>query len=156
MGNLFRISTHFDGVTATFPILGGPMHDPVTIPVDQPVWEGEIATYWFEGDVLVSRSKSIRRTVENLRANAALIKEITGGHPTPLLIYLTDSPMPDKAARALSNELLPKNYSAMAMISPPGLARFIMKLLFGLRKPPIPMKVFDEARDAKAWLLQYL
>ena len=132
------------------------MHDLVTIPVDLPIWEGEIATYWFEGDVLVSRSKPVRRTVNNLRGNAALVREITGGKPVPLLIYLTDSPMPDKAARALSNELLPTNYCAMAMISPPGLARFIMKVLFGLRKPPIPMKVFDEVRDAKAWLLQYL
>jgi len=132
------------------------MHTPVTIPADQPIWEGDIATYWFEGDVLVSRSKPVRRTVGNLQANASLVRDITNGQPVPLLIYLEDSPMPDKAARALSNELLPKNYSAMAMISPPGLAKFIMKLLFGLRKPPIPMKVFDEARDAKAWLLQFV
>ena len=132
------------------------MSDLITIPADRPIWEGEIATYWFDGDVLVSRSKSIRRTVENLRANAALVKEITGGNHVPLLIFLTDSPMPDKAARALSKELLPQNYSAMAMVSPPGLAGFIMKVLFGLQKPPIPMKIFDEARDGKAWLLQYI
>jgi hypothetical protein len=132
------------------------MHAPIIIPADQPVWDGEIATYWFEGDVLVSRSKAVRRTVENLNANSVLINEITAGQPVPLLIYLTSSPMPDKAARKLSGELLPKNYSAMAMVSPPGLGGFIMKLLFGLRKPPIPMKVFDEGRDAKAWLLQYV
>ena len=132
------------------------MHYPMAIPMDRPIWDGAIATYWFEGDVLVSLSKPVLRTVDNLKGNAKLLSEITEGRPVPLLIYLKSAPMPDKAARKLSEELLPKNYSAMAMISPPGLARFIMKLLFGLRKPPIPMKIFDEARDAKAWLLQYV
>jgi hypothetical protein len=129
------------------------MQAPIDLPTDRPIWEGEIATYWFEGEILVSRSKSVRRTVENLRANAALVAEITEGQPYPLLIFLTHSPMPDKAARKLSNELLPRNYSAMAMVSRPGLANFIMKVLFGLRKPPIPMKSFTDVRDAKAWLL---
>jgi hypothetical protein len=128
----------------------------IELPTDRPTWDGEIATYWFEGDILVSRSKPVRRTIQNLTTNAGLVAKITDGRPCPLLIFLSDSPMPDKAARKLSNELLPKNYSAMAMISPPGLPRFIMKLLFGLREPPIPMKVFDQERDAKTWLLQYV
>ena len=128
----------------------------IELPTDRPVWEGDIATYWFEGDILVSRSKSVRRTVENLHANATLVAQITEGRPFPLLIFLTDSPMPDQAARRLSNELLPKNYRAMAMMARPGLASFIMKVLFGLRKPPIPMKSFTDVRDAKAWLLQYV
>jgi hypothetical protein len=31
-----------------------------------------------------------------------------------------------------------------------------MKLLFGLQKPPIPMKHFGNAEEAKTWLKQYL
>jgi hypothetical protein len=125
----------------------------IEMPTDRPTWDGDIATYWFEGDILVSRSKSVRRTVENLMANSALVANITGGRPFPLLIFLSDSPMPDSDARKLSNDLLTKNYSAMAMIARPGLASFIMKILFGLRKPPIPMKSFTDVRDAKVWLL---
>jgi hypothetical protein len=125
----------------------------IELPTDRPTWDGEIATYWFEGDILVSRSKPVRRTVQNLTTNAGLVTKITDGRPCPLLIFLSDSPMPDKAARKLSNELLPKNYSAMAMVAKPGLANFIMKVLFGLRKPPIPMGSFTDVRDAKAWLL---
>jgi hypothetical protein len=128
----------------------------ISPPSDQPSWEGEIATYWFEGDILVSHSKNVRRTVDNLLANATLVAEITGGRPVPLLIYLTDSPIPDRKARALSNELLPKSYSAMAMIARPGLSAFIMKILFGLRPPPIPMKPFTDVRDAKTWLLLFV
>ena len=91
--------------------------------------------------------------MENLKANAELVAEVTGGRPFPLLIFLADSPMPDKAARKLSNELLPKNYSAMAMMARSGLANFIITILFGLRKPPIPMRSFSDVRDAKTWLL---
>lgn len=127
----------------------------VTIPKDRPVYEGEIATYWFEGGILVSLSRSVKRTVENIGSNVALVKEITGGKPVPLLIYLTNSPMPDKQTRQFSTEQLPVIYSAMAMVSKPGLASFIMKLLFGLQKPPIPMKHFASAEEAKAWLKQY-
>lgn len=127
----------------------------VTIPKDRPVYEGEIATYWFEGGILVSLSRSVKRTVENIGSNVALVKEITGGKPVPLLIYLTNSPMPDKQTRQFSTEQLPVIYSAMAMVSKPGLASFIMKLLFGLQKPPIPIKHFANAEEAKAWLKQY-
>jgi len=128
----------------------------VTIPKNRPVYEGEIATYWFEDGILISLSRSVKRTVENIRSNVAFVREITGGKRVPLLIYLTSSPMPDKQARQFSTEQLPVIYSAMAMVSKPGLASFIMKLLFGLQKPPIPMKHFANAEEAKAWLKQYV
>ena len=36
-------------------------------PTDRETWEGEIATYWFDDNgILVSLSKSILRTVENI------------------------------------------------------------------------------------------
>jgi hypothetical protein len=72
------------------------------------------------------------------------------------LIYLSNSPVPDKAARKYSTEQLPVIYSAMAMVSKPGLAKFIMNLLFALKKPPIPMKSFTDDGEAKSWLQQYV
>lgn len=126
------------------------------IPTDRPTYEGEIATYWFEDGILVSLSKSILRTVENIRGNVELVKKITGDKRVPLLIYLKNSPMPDKETRQYSTEKLPEIYSAMAMVSKPGLAQFIMKLLFALKPPPIPMKNFTNDKDAKEWLKQYL
>ena len=122
------------------------------IPTDRPVYEGEIATYWFEDKILISLSKSPRRTVENISGNVALVKEITNHTPVPLLIYLADSPVPDKATRKFSTEQLPVIYSAMAMVSKPGLAKFIMNILFSLKPPPIPMKSFSDDKEAKEWL----
>ena len=127
----------------------------MTPPTDRPVFEGEIATYWFDDGILVSLSKNPKRTVASITANIALVKEITGNKKVPLLIYLSDSPMPDKETRKFSAEQLPNVYTAMAMISKPGLSKLIMNVLFGLKTPPIPMKSFSDAMKAKEWLQQF-
>ncbi|MEP6747418.1 MAG: hypothetical protein ABJB86_06815 [Bacteroidota bacterium] len=44
------------------------------------------------------------------------MKQITGGKKVPLLIYLCNSPVPDKETRKFSAEQLPNIYAAMAMI----------------------------------------
>ena len=125
-------------------------------PTDRQTWEGEIATYWFDDNgILVSLSKSILRTVENISSNVTLVKFITNNKPVPLLIYLANSPIPDKQTRKFSTEQLPVIYSAMAMVSN-GLSKFIMNILFGLKPPPIPMKSFTDDKTATEWLKQFL
>lgn len=128
----------------------------MTPPTDRTTFEGEIATYWFDEGILVSLSKSILRTVENISGNIALVKSITNNKKVPLLIYLKNSPVPDKETRKFSTEQLPAVYTAMAMVSKPGLARFIMNILFALKPPPIPMKSFTSEQEAKEWLRQYV
>jgi hypothetical protein len=129
------------------------MIDPQT---GKDVFEGEIARYWFDNGILISDSKSVRRTVENISSNVEFVKRITNNTPVPLLIYLKNSPMPDKATRKLSTEKLPVIYKAMAMVSKGGLAQFIMNLLFKFKTPPIPMKSFDNDKDAREWLKQFI
>lgn len=129
----------------------------IAIPTDRQIFAGEIAIYWVGDDgILVSLSKSVRRTVENITGNVALVKRITNAKRVPLLIYLSNSPIPDKETRRISTEQLPVIYSAMAMISEPGLAKFIMNILFKLQPPPIPMKNFTNEKEAGEWLKQYL
>jgi hypothetical protein len=128
----------------------------MNVPADRQIFEGEIATYWFDEGILVSLSKSPRRTLANIAANVALVKQISGNRRVPLLIYLSSSPVPDKATRKFATEQLPQIYSAMAMVSKPGLSRFIMNILFMLKPPPIPMKSFTDDQEAKAWLKQFV
>ena len=128
----------------------------MTPPTDRQIFEGEIATYWFDEGILVSLSKSPKRTVENITNNVALVKSITNNKRVPLLIYLSNSPVPDKETRKFAAEQLPVVYSAMAMVSKPGLAKFIMNILFMLKPPPIPMKSFTDDKTAKEWLRNYL
>ena len=128
----------------------------MTKPSNREIFEGEIASYWFEDGILVSLSKSPQRTVENIRGNVELVKKITNNNPVPLLIYLSNSPVPDKATRKFSTEQIPVIYTAMAMVSRPGLARFIINILFALKAPPIPMKSFTNDNEAKVWLKQFI
>jgi hypothetical protein len=128
----------------------------ITIPSDRKIFEGDIATYWFDAGILISLSKNPKRTVDLIKANVALVKRLTGNKPVPVLIYLSNSPVPDKETRAFSKKQLPVIYSAMAMVSKPGLAAFIMRILFSLQKPPIPIRHFSDDREAKAWLQSYL
>jgi hypothetical protein len=125
-------------------------------PKDKQTFEGEIATYWFEDGILVSLSKSIQRTVANISGNVDLVKKITDNKRVPLLIYLKNSPVPDKETRRFSTEKLPEIYSAMAMISEPGLAQFIINILFKLKKPPIPIRSFTDAERAREWLKEFI
>lgn len=118
---------------------------------------GEIADYHFRADgILVSYSKNPKRTVELIAGNVALVKQITGNKPVPLLIYLCNSPMPDKATRKYSTEQLPVIYKAMAMVSKPGLSNLIMRVLFKLKKPPIPIKSFTNDIEAREWLRKFV
>jgi hypothetical protein len=64
--------------------------------------------------------------------------------------------VPDKETRKFSAEQLPNVYTAMAMVSKPGLSRFIMNILFALKKPPIPMKSFTNEKEAKDWLRAFV
>lgn len=128
----------------------------MTPPTGKQLYEGEIATYWFDDGILVSLSKNPKRTVANISANVDLVKRITNNKRMPLLIYLSSSPVPDKETRKFSTEQLPVIYSAMAMVSKPGLAKFIMNILFALKPPPIPMKSFTNDEAAKEWLKQYV
>lgn len=124
---------------------------------DNQLIEGEIADYLLtDNGILISYSKSVLRTVENISANVELVKKITGNKKVPLLIYLKNSPVPDKETRKFSTEQLPQIYTAMAMVSKPGLAQLIMKILFKFQIPPIPMKSFTDDEKAMEWLKKFL
>lgn len=119
--------------------------------------KGEIADYRLDSSgILFSYSKNPKRTIENITNNIALVKQITGGRKVPLLIYLCNSPVPDKATREFSTTQLPNVYTAMAMVSKPGLSLLIMNLLFRFKPPPIPMRSFSNDMEAKEWLLQFV
>lgn len=119
--------------------------------------KGEIADYWYAPDgILFSYSKNPKRTIKNITENIALVKSITNNKVIPLLIYLSDSPVPDKATRTFAAEQLPNVYKAMAMVSKPGLSKFIMNILFRLKPPAIPMKSFTDDQKAREWLIQFV
>lgn len=129
----------------------------MTIPENIECIKGEIADYWYGKDgILYSFSKSPKRTIQNITDNVALVKKITGGKKVPLLIYLSNSPVPDKATQAFARQQLAEVYKAVAMISETGLSKLIMNALFKFNPPPVPIKSFSDEKEAKKWLKQYI
>lgn len=125
----------------------------IPLPSSAPRCESSIAVTWLHPDgLLIAQSKSIQRNVTNITENILAVHGLAGGKPMPLLVYLTSSPMPDKATRRFVNESLPGVYSAMAMVSDSRLSALIMNFLFGLKPPPIPMKSFRDENQAFRWL----
>ena len=119
--------------------------------------KGGIADYHLDASgILYAYSKPVVRTVENIRENVKLVQSITAHKPVPLLIFLSKSPVPDKETREFSKTQLPLIYSAMAMVSKPGLSAFIMKILFSFQQPPIPMRSFTDENKAREWLLGFV
>jgi len=129
----------------------------MNLPENRELIKGEIADYWYSPEgILYSYSKNPKRTIKNISENIALVKQITGNKTVPLLIYLCNSPVPDKETRKFSTEQLPTVYKAMAMVSPPGLAQLIMRLLFKLKPSAIPIKSFTNDEEARDWLKQFV
>src|SRR4051812_13031358 len=125
------------------------MTQPPSIPTHREIFEGEIATYWFENGILISLSKSPKRTVDLIKNNVQFVRRITNHTRVPLLIYLSDSPVPEKEEKRYTPEQLPFFYKAMAMVSKPGLSRLIINFLFSFNPPPIPIKSFTDDGEAK-------
>ncbi len=118
------------------------------------IGESDLATYWeVEPGVFYAASKSTDRTIESIRENVALVKSLNQQKPVKLIIQIAKSKVPDKATRAFAAKELPLTYSAMAMITSNKLAGFIINLIYGLKKPPIPIKSFTSYEEAYAWIV---
>jgi hypothetical protein len=117
------------------------------------IGESELAKYWrIAPDTIYAESKSTNRTVETIASNVALVKSLNDHNPVKLIISITKSPVPDKATRELAAKELPLTYSAMAMIAPNKLTGFIINLIYGMKKPPIPMRTFSNFEEAHRWI----
>jgi hypothetical protein len=90
------------------------------IPENTELHESILGTYWFgENGILFSKSKSPRRTLENVKENIEFVKRITNNKKACLLVYISNSGKPDKATRNYVAEHLPEIYKAMAMFRNP-------------------------------------
>ncbi len=117
------------------------------------IGESELAKYWrVDSTTIYAESKPAKRTVETIASNVALVKSLNGNKPVKLIITIAKSAVPDKETRALAAKELPLTYSAMAMIAPNKLTGFIINLIYGMKKPPVPMKTFASFEEAHQWI----
>src|SRR6185295_7637637 len=121
------------------------------------IYEGELASFWFdEFGILCAVSKKVTRTIEKQKANYALIREITGNKRVCLLADNTVTYIQDEKTREYSATEMPELFKAMAVISNTIMGKAAAHLFQYFHGQPVPIKSFDQEKEAREWLKQYL
>lgn len=121
------------------------------------IFEGELATFWFnEKGILYAVAKKTPRTLEKQKENFALIKQITGNKKVCLFSDSTNASPPNKETRDYMEKEMPNIFKAMAIVSKSVVGEIFPKAFLILNSYPIPIKYFNEEKEAAEWLKQYL
>ena len=126
-------------------------------PENAKIYQGELADFWFdENGILYAVSKAVPRTLEKQKMNYDLIREITGNEKVCLLADNSVTYTQDNHTREYSAKEIPSLFKAMAVISRTSLGKAASFLFQYYEGQPIPIMVFDNEKDARTWLMQYV
>ncbi|MDQ3110209.1 MAG: hypothetical protein M3R17_09970 [Bacteroidota bacterium] len=127
-------------------------------PQNAKVFDLPTSILWFdESGILCSVAKKVPpQTVAEAKKSMVEFAKITGGKKVCLLSDSTDSPPVDKEMRDYAAEIFPEIVNAIAVMSKSALGKMAANLFFALKKPPYPVRFFDDENEAKEWLKQYL
>jgi beta-glucosidase/6-phospho-beta-glucosidase/beta-galactosidase len=120
------------------------------------IYEGELATFWFNDGILYALSKKGNRTLEAQKKNYELIREISKGEKVCMLADASNSSPHDKETREYIEKEMPKLFKAMAVVSSSAVGETITKIFRNLKQDPIPIAIFPDETQAKEWLQQFL
>ena len=113
---------------------------------------------WFDEDgILYSVSKKVPpQTMEETKKGVEDFKKLTGGKKVCMLLDITNGQPSNKEVRDYAAAEMVNLTKAIAMISKSAMGKMIANLFFGLKPPPYPTKMFNDEKEAKEWLKQYL
>jgi hypothetical protein len=125
------------------------------LPENHCVYDCELCSFWIdENGYLCIVAKNAVRTLEKNKATLALIREVTGGRPLCTFIdmridslLLFDLKTKENIACQLS-----VLFKAVAILAPATLQKVGPTIFLNTVKVPIPIRIFDEEDEAKAWL----
>lgn len=134
-------------------------HDTIMHPPgDTELYHTPTSVFWLdENGILCSIAKKAPlQTLETAKKSMALVLSITGGKKVCFLSDSTNSSASNKEMRDFAAEAIPQFAKAIAVLSKSALGKMSANLFFALKKPPYPVRFFDNEKDAKEWLKQYL
>jgi hypothetical protein len=121
------------------------------------VIESSTSISWIEGDILCSVSKKAPpQTLEEMKRDTEEFRKRFGDRKFCMLVDITNSSPTTKEGRDYAAEEIPRLVKAIAMISHSAFGRMAANLFFGLKPPPYPTKIFDDEKQAREWLKQYI
>jgi hypothetical protein len=112
---------------------------------------------WLDEDgIMITINTSAIHTREDAIVNMKITSEAGKGIPRPFLIDLTSVRSMSKAAREEYVKPGSENIiNAVALLTTSNIGRMVGNLFIGFNKHIVPIKLFNDAAEAKAWLLQY-
>ena|ERR1700741_449371 len=129
----------------------------MTPPENVKIYEFPASTIWFdENGILCSIAKNVSQTVSEAKETMIAFKEIVGDRKVCMLSDNSDSPPVNKEMRDYAAEVIPDLVKAIAIMSRSSVGKMAANLFFSLKKQPYPVKFFNDEKEAKEWLKQYL
>jgi hypothetical protein len=126
------------------------------IPYNAKTYEMQNSIIWMEAGILYSRPRTeenVRQTREQVLAEMAKLKQITGGKKVPMIIEAHPrASSPDKDDRDFLAKQLEEVTEAMALITTNAVNKMVANLFFLFNPAPYPMKMFTNVPDARKWL----
>jgi hypothetical protein len=127
-------------------------------PVNAQVYDWETSTFWFdENGILCSISKkSHPLSMEDVERTVEEFKKLIGDKKICMLIDVTNTVESSREVRDYAAAEFPKFVKAIAMVSKSALGKMLANLFFTLKAQPYPTRMFNDEKEAKEWLKQYL
>jgi hypothetical protein len=127
-------------------------------PSNVAVTDTPTSIYWYdENGILCSISKkSAPLSLEETKAVLEDFKKDLRSDKVCMLIDVTNTSESSRDVRDFAAEEFPKFVKAIAMLSSSALGKMLANLFFSLKTQPYPVRMFNDEKDAKEWLKQYL
>lgn len=127
-------------------------------PPNANIIEFPTSTIWFdENGILCSISKKAPPvSLEESKKTLGEFKAFLGGKKVCMLLDTTHSNPSSKEIREFAAAEFPQFTKAIAFISKSPLGKMVANIFFSIKKQPYPVKMFNDEKDAKKWLKQYL
>jgi len=127
-------------------------------PENVKVYDWPTSVFWFDEDgILCSVSKkSSPQTLEQAIKTIEEFKKLIGEKKICMLAEASNSGESTKEVRDYAAIEFPKFIKAIAIISKSALGKMLANLFFNIKSQPYPTKMFNDEKEAKEWLKQYL
>jgi len=127
-------------------------------PENVTVYDWPTSVFWFDEDgILCSVSKkNSPQTLEETIKTIEEFKKLIGDKKICMLAEASNSGESIKEVRDYVAMEFPKFIKAIAIISQSALGKMLANLFFNIKSQPYPIKMFNDEKEAKEWLKQYL
>jgi hypothetical protein len=123
------------------------------IPTDREIIEGPLGLSWYDDEgIMHTVFKDTPITLEKAKASLEFVRQLNKGKKIRVIADSTFLHPQDKETKEYTARELPRDFSAVAVITHSHIGRIITNIFLKLIKKPLPIKMFLTEGDAKQWL----